>query len=173
MSWDAYRAENPMLTEMREYNTRVRDRVLLKKGRTPTVPPQDEVQDRTDGPEAFAGARLDKTKGKTKIEFTDRYAALGMDLPDPKTMCKGPCEGTGVVPIKGEGWEQKKRGMGGLVSLGGPSSVDPRYQKLWDEAEAKQETDDGWHFVKCLDCKGTGKRTTEESWVEDLRNLVG
>ena len=165
MSWDAYRAENPMLTEMREYNTRVRDRVLLKK-RTPTTPrPADEVRDRTDGPEAFGSAK-----------FGDRYSALGMDLPDPKTMCKGPCEGTGVVPIKGFAWEQKAKGMGGLVSMGGPSSADERYQKLWDEAEAKEATDDGWHFVKCLDCKGTGKRATEESLstcIEDLRNLVG
>ena len=155
MTWDAYRAENPMLTEMREYNTRVRDRVLLKKGRTPTTPrPADEK----------------------KIEFTDRYSALGMALPDPKTMCKGPCEGTGYVPIKGFAWEQEKKGMGGLVSMGGPSSADARYQEKWQEAEDKEPTDDGWHFVKCLDCNGTGKRATEESLstcIEDLRNLVG
>jgi hypothetical protein len=157
MSWDAYRTENPMLTEMREYNSRVRDRVLLKKGRTQTTPrPADEK--------------------KVEIEFTDRYSAMGIDRPDPKTMCQGACEGTGVVPIYGEGWKPKDAKTG-LSIVGGPSSVQPAYQERWAEAEAKEATDDGWHFVKCMDCNGTGKRATEEAlsttWVEDLQNLIG
>lgn len=110
-----------------------------------------------------------------KTEFTDRYKAMGIPYPDAKTMCKGPCEGTGVVPIKGEGWEQKQ-GVGGLVSMGGPSSMNVEYQKRWQAAEEKEATDDGWHFVKCADCNGSGKRTTEESLktcIEELRELVG
>ena len=40
------------------------------------------------------------------IEFTDRYKALGIPYPDPETMCKGHCEGTGVYPTKIDGdWE--------------------------------------------------------------------
>ncbi len=35
-----------------------------------------------------------------KIEWSDRYQALGMPYPDPKTVCRGQCEGTGFVPTK-------------------------------------------------------------------------
>ncbi len=75
----------------------------------------------------------------SSIEYTDRYEALGIPYPDPATMCKGQCEGTGVVPIKHD-------------------ETDPTYRKLWQEAEDKNPADDGWHFVKCPDCGGTGKR---------------
>jgi hypothetical protein len=71
-------------------------------------------------------------------EFTDRYQALGIPYPDPETMCKGECEGTGWVPID-------------------ENETDPVFLALWQEAEAKLPTDDGWHFVKCPDCNGTGK----------------
>lgn len=33
-----------------------------------------------------------------RMEFTDRYQALGIAYPDPETMCKGDCEGIGVYP---------------------------------------------------------------------------
>lgn len=36
----------------------------------------------------------------TKFVFVDRYSALGIAPPDPKTMCKGECEGLGVYPQK-------------------------------------------------------------------------
>jgi len=75
------------------------------------------------------------------IEFTDRYQALGIPYPDPATMCKGPCEGTGWFPCKKDS---------------------PKYSSLWAEAEKEKPTDDGWHFVKCPDCGGTGKRRRME-----------
>jgi hypothetical protein len=74
------------------------------------------------------------------IEFTDRYQALGIPYPDPATVGEGDCEGTGWVPIKGD-------------------DEDPVYRTLWAEAEAVSPSDDGWHFVKCPSCGGTGKRT--------------
>ena len=73
------------------------------------------------------------------VEFTDRYQALGIPYPDPGTMCLSDCEGTGWVPIA-------------------QGDDDPRYKALWLEAEAKSPSDDGWHFVKCSDCGGSGKR---------------
>jgi hypothetical protein len=82
------------------------------------------------------------------METTDRYKALGVPYPDPETMCKGQCEGLGVVPI--------------YMPAKNPTSVfpdgetDPVYIKLWKEAEAKEPAADGWHFVECPDCKGTG-----------------
>lgn len=74
-----------------------------------------------------------------QIYFTDRYDALGMDHPDHRTMCKGQCEGTGMVPIKDDDMEEP-------------------WRALWLEAEAEHPAADGWHFVKCPDCGGSGKR---------------
>lgn len=70
-----------------------------------------------------------------EFESTDRYQALSIPYPDPATMCSGPCEGIGVYP------------------------EDDQSSPLWQEAHAKphDEPCDGWHFVKCSDCGGTGK----------------
>ena len=77
------------------------------------------------------------------IIFTDRYDALGIPYPDPKTMCKGHCEGTGWVPVQ-------------------VNDEDERFRKLWAEAEAKKKSDDGYHFVKCPNCNGTGKEVPDD-----------
>lgn len=69
-----------------------------------------------------------------EYEFTDRYKATGKPYPDVKTMCEGHCEGMGTYPESDQN--------------------DP----LWIEAEKIKPTDDGFHFVKCPDCKGTGKK---------------
>lgn len=84
-----------------------------------------------------------------EFEFTDRYKALGIPQPDPKTMCEGQCEGTGFVPHYKDGVLK--------------TADDEVYDKLWDEAELKKPSKDGWHFVKCPDCKGTGKKQEEEA----------
>jgi len=70
---------------------------------------------------------------------SDRYEALGMALPDPATMCQGHCEGTGFVPVKADDSREV-------------------FKKLWAEQEAKEHSEDGWHFVDCPDCGGSGKR---------------
>ena len=77
----------------------------------------------------------------SEIEFTDRYQALGIPWPDPKTMCEGLCEGTGMVPVSRDDPEEP-------------------YHTLWLEAEAVNPNPPGddLHFVKCPDCGGTGKR---------------
>jgi len=76
---------------------------------------------------------------KDRIEIVDRYTALGIPHPDPETCCDGQCEGTGVVPVSKDDMEEP-------------------WQSLWLKAEAKRPANDGWHFVKCPDCHGTGKR---------------
>ena len=73
-----------------------------------------------------------------EFEFTDRYEALGIPMPDVQTMCNGQCEGTGVVPIQSTDKEEP-------------------WRTLWLEAESVEHAEDGWHFVKCPDCKGTGR----------------
>lgn len=82
---------------------------------------------------------MDDDAERAGIECTDRYKALGIPYPDPKTMCQGQCEGTGWVPI-------------------GSDDMEEPWRSLWLAAEAKQHADDGDHFVKCPDCGGTGKR---------------
>lgn len=83
-----------------------------------------------------------------QIEITDRYTALGIPLPDPKTMCKGQCEGTGVVPIHEEH----------------PNDEEGEWHDLWLKAEADESTTDGYHFVTCPACNGTrlNKETPDE-----------
>lgn len=79
-------------------------------------------------------------------EFTDRYEALGMPHPDPSTMCPGPCEGTGIYPQK----------------LDDPTITSPERQRWQDAHDAPNAHSDGpcdgWHFIKCWRCNGTGKR---------------
>ena len=88
--------------------------------------------------------RGDVSDDEEIIEWVDRYGCFS--LVDPETVCKGDCEGMGVVPVYrnfgGEGWASEK---------------DPAYRALWDEAEANNPTEDGWHFVPCIDCHGKGE----------------
>lgn len=107
------------------------------------------------------------------MNFTDRYQALGVPYPNPETMCKGRCEGTGVyplfIPIKQpevsaavfvrdylrsevEAWLECHQHCTFLGRL---------YSRLrhfeWWYWKTLFEPCDGWHFVKCSDCGGTGK----------------
>ena len=78
------------------------------------------------------------------IEFTDRYKALGIPYPDPESMCLGECEGTGFVPIR-------------------ENDVPDDYAQDFIDAERESPSDDGWHFLRCHDCAGTGKRIDAQS----------
>lgn len=69
--------------------------------------------------------------------YTDRYQALGIAYPDASTVCHGECEGTGWVPVRAD---------------------DRQYAAAWALAEAEHPSDDGWHFVQCAECAGTGKQ---------------
>jgi hypothetical protein len=76
------------------------------------------------------------------VEFTDRYEALGIPYPDLDTVCKGQCEGTGVIPV--------------YINSHQP---DLTLQIAWKEMHDKYPHEcDGWHFVICPTCKGKGKR---------------
>lgn len=86
--------------------------------------------------------------------FTDRYQALGIPYPDPDTMCHGDCEGVGFFPVYLKGGDRHAGEEGHLSIIG--EEENPRVIALWHEAEAKSPADDGWHFVKCPDCDGSG-----------------
>ena len=81
--------------------------------------------------------------------YVDRYTALGIPYPDPATVCKGECEGIGFVPIQGGPSRSGLRVEGNL---------EEPWRSLWLEVEKKKPSDDGWHFVTCPECKGTGRR---------------
>lgn len=89
------------------------------------------------------------------MNMTNRYEAIGIEYPNPDTMCIGDCEGTGFYPVQSVGF---------ITDFGG---IDFRDEELWQVEHNKGNffkrilhklTCDGWHFVKCYDCKGTGKR---------------
>ena len=77
-------------------------------------------------------------------EFTSRYGDGPM--PDPSTICPGQCEGMGRVPVKSD-------------------DPDEEFRQLWAEAEKESPADDGWHFVVCPVCHGTGRKSTPRESV--------
>lgn len=79
------------------------------------------------------------------IEFTDRYG--GGPYPDPKTMCTGQCEGLGFYPQQ-------------INSLDDASEYE-RAEVARVLSEGTQDTSDGWAFIRCEICGGTGKKPTE------------
>ena len=85
-------------------------------------------------------------------QLVTRYGVGTEGLPDPKTMCKGPCEGMGVVPYD---FSEPAPGQAYIVYSDEEERV---YRPLWEEAEAKEPAEDGWHFLVCQDCLGSGKR---------------
>jgi hypothetical protein len=74
------------------------------------------------------------------MQITDRYGGP-QNHPDQTTMCHGLCEGIGRIPV-----------------MGGDS--DEALRHLWADChnEAGIHDCNGWHFVVCPDCEGSGKR---------------
>ncbi len=93
--------------------------------------------------------------------MSDRYTALGIPYPDPATMCQGQCEGIGVVPLFNERGLKGNQRAAYVVSFCSPSEpLTDDEQTAWNAAHLQEAHDcDGWHFVKCQECNGTGKRT--------------
>ena len=101
-------------------------------------------------------------------EFTDRYQALGMPSPDPATMCKGDCEGTGVYPLWGPCEESGHEAALWREAHARACSVRGRLKTLVTGSAGRYgiirdlrwafRRCDGYHFVTCPDCNGTGRR---------------
>jgi 2'-5' RNA ligase len=86
-------------------------------------------------------------------EVVTRYGTGSAALPDRATMCRGDCEGTGVVPIN---FKEPAPGTGYFVY----SDEDEKlYHDPWERAQAESPAADGWQFLTCPDCGGTGKRS--------------
>lgn len=79
-------------------------------------------------------------KRKVKLVFVDRYSATGTPRPERETVCRGQCEGMGVVPVA-------------------PDDMSQPWRRLWLEKEKKNgPSEDGYHFVTCPTCGGSGRR---------------
>lgn len=127
-----------------------RQRLAAIKGQAPPAP----VMDVRRGWHAFES--LSKRPLRESIVVSDRYTALGIPHPDPKTMCKAQCEGTGWVPVYMPEGDTREGGARSALT-----QEDTALIELWHAAESERPTEDGWHFVKCPACEGTGKRTDE------------
>jgi len=119
---------------------------------------------------AFAEGRWAAHFRNCGAAFTDRYQALGIPYPDPKTVCRDQCEGTGWIPVYLA--EGDTRNLGELATR--IRVVDEDNDALvaaWREAEKTNPCEDGWHFVKCPSCNGSGLRNAEAIAV--FRNAGG
>lgn len=84
-----------------------------------------------------------------EIEPVDRYEGIG--YPDPATVCDGECEGLGVIPVYMRAGDKR---IGGAFP---EDETDPDLVAVWEKAENDSPAEDGWHFVQCPVCKGSGK----------------
>lgn len=102
------------------------------------------------------------------LAFTDRYAELGMQLPDPAAMCAGQCEGTGWLPVF-------MLPAGGVPEgyCVGPEETEPALIDLWRKAEEERHAADGWHFVPCPGCGGSGLARGAESMTPEADGWHG
>lgn len=95
-----------------------------------------------------------------QIEFTDRY---GGHAPSWLRACHRDCEAMGWTPV--------------FVAVGPPApnearvtdETDPRLLRLWSEAHAQDHNGpcDGWHFVRCTGCDGSGR----VSWLVTVARI--
>jgi hypothetical protein len=80
------------------------------------------------------------------FEYTDRYG--GGKGPDPDTMCKGSCDGMGRYPVSADNpnlTAEERNGIKDVINEAGSGNAD------------------GWYFIKCPTCGGTGNRPEPSS----------
>lgn len=99
---------------------------------------------------------------RIEVEFTDRYGGYR----PPWNYCRGGCDAMGVIPVK-----LTRDSASGLVMA---SASDRRLPMLAFDQHKRGEGHedgrcDGWHFVQCPDCGGSG----EIAWWRALRYLPG
>ncbi len=89
------------------------------------------------------------------IQFTDRYGAAGP--PSWLRGCFAGCEAMGVVPVYVADGDTRRGEPGYLYKT--ESEPLGLLRALWMCAHAKPHSEpcDGWHFVRCPDCNGTGR----------------
>lgn len=92
---------------------------------------------------------------RIEVEFTDRY---GGHMPSWLRGCHGECEAMGWTPIYRAEFDTGE--FGARIVEDHP--LGDLEIAAWNEAHNADEAHadgrcDGWHFVKCLDCGGSGR----------------
>lgn len=83
----------------------------------------------------------DETTNETSdFEFVSRYGTG--PGPDPATMCDGQCEGMGVYPQRADA----------------PDMTAHERAEVERIRAADGQSEDGYYFVRCAECGGTGTR---------------
>lgn len=85
-----------------------------------------------------------------ELEYSDRY---GGQWPDADTVCPGPCEGTGVYPAYSPDHDTRNPPIPG-AAIGRAMDDD----SALIAAAGATPGDDGWAFLTCPECGGSGKR---------------
>lgn len=83
-----------------------------------------------------------------QIEATDRY---GGNYPDPETVCPGPCEGMGVYPVYSAKHDERYDAATAVTTTHAAED------EALIEASGITPGDDGWAFLNCPDCGGSGR----------------
>ena len=97
------------------------------------------------------------------VEVCSRYGEGSAAFPDPATICSGQCEGMGYYPQHRDwseegapsvAWDEAHRRGHGPVAFFRILRLtrDLRY------ALREATRCDGWHFIVCEQCGGTGRR---------------
>lgn len=106
-----------------------------------------------------------------KFEGTDRYEALGMPYPELSTMCRGHCEGTGTYPQHGDDPDMTDHERAQWTEEHALAHTYRymfaqllRHREWWYWKSVVRDMlrglpCDGYHFVTCEECNGTGKRS--------------
>lgn len=90
-----------------------------------------------------------------ELEITDRYKANGIPYPDPRTCCPE-CDGMGISPFYMKEHDKNAELDYDMEPFGEP------YLSMYLKAEEEHPTEDGYHYLKCIACNGTGKRMGEK-----------
>lgn len=89
----------------------------------------------------------------TQVVLSDRYGGPA-NWPDPATVCKGPCEGMGCYPLYNPEHSDPRS-----IHIADAPKLEGALRTLWMTAHGdRHHVCDGWHFVTCLGCNGTGRR---------------
>jgi hypothetical protein len=86
-----------------------------------------------------------------QIEGTDRYGNSG---PDPETMCDGQCEGFGRYPAKFNDIQASLNASLNQKNVREAAAWVMAHEALGAHTDGEC---DGWHFILCPTCLGTGR----------------
>jgi len=98
----------------------------------------------------------------THVEFTDRY---GGHPPSWLRCCFGECEATGYYPVHAHTPLPNDRAALAVVANRALTKYERR--RIEHRQEIGQTSPDGWYFLMCPDCKGTGRC----SWFTTLSRI--